>query len=250
MGPVFPSAKPDDGATLMIGRQKAAQVTDQEVDNAVGIDVGRLDARRIRQPRDFHERRLLLVRPGLVDDAVAHVAQYHLVPSVPIEIHQPDARDGVVGRTACGGEHALPERQRPIRGGPCCGPGQLLGRVRFEVRHDRLPLRGEPYHARRRSRGPARFRLVVLDQEHPGDFIAPVASRQHVRRRELVALRAVDTRGGFAVGGLSSSGRRRRLDGQPGAPLGRGYLPADLRQPRPRGDEPQQREHSQSSQND
>ena len=85
---------------MVVGWQKRPEVADQQVEHAITIEIDGLDVRRIRQPCDFHERRLLFVRSGRIHDAVAHVAQHHLEPSVVVQIDKSNVRHGRVGLDA------------------------------------------------------------------------------------------------------------------------------------------------------
>ena len=71
-----------------------------------------------------------------------------------------------------------------------------LGSVRFVIPSDRLPVRGSFTHTPRRPGGPLQFGLVVLDQEHPGNLVAPPVSRQCVGGRPFVARCAMSMRSG------------------------------------------------------
>ena len=172
VGPILAPAKRHNSTAVVVGWQNPPEVADQEVEYTITIEIDRLDVRRIRQPCDFHEGRLLFVRFGRIHDAVAHIAQHHLEPSVVVQIDESNVRHRLVGLTTRQRHDALPEPQRLIRFWPCGERGQVFGRVRFVIPNDRQPIRRQSHYTRRRSRRTARLRLVVLDQ-----YILAISSR-------------------------------------------------------------------------
>ena len=55
--PAFAAPEPHNSTAVVVGRQKTAEVAHQEVENAITVEIDRLDVRRIRQAGNLHERR-------------------------------------------------------------------------------------------------------------------------------------------------------------------------------------------------
>ena len=178
----------------MVGRQKPPEIGDEKIQEAVGVEVDRLDMCRARQRCDPDENGLLFVRPGGEHGAVPHVTQHDLEAAITVEIDETDVCDGCFKRRLGSGDHALAEEGRVIRGRPALGCRKGFGSVRFVIRDDRLPLRRQLYHPRRRTLRPPRFGQFGADRKHPGDLVAPDVPGQNVWRRKYVALNALGVR--------------------------------------------------------
>ena len=74
----------------MIGRQELAEIADEEVLDAVAVEVGHCDVRRVVQLREDIEGGVRRVRPAEQHHPVAHVGREQLQPAVAVEVDEPD----------------------------------------------------------------------------------------------------------------------------------------------------------------
>ena len=168
----------------------------------------------IRQLRDLDDLRLCVVGPERHHRPVAHVARDDLERPVAVQIDEPDVGNRRGGRGLRRRDETLAEDDLPVERRPLLRRRQLL-RARATRRSGRWPAsRAAGGPSARPCRRPGRLGLVVLDEQHPRDLVAPDGAREHIGRGHLV------------TGRRTGCGRRPRPGQGPPRP------PASARPPR------------------
>ena len=188
-------AEPDHGALAVIRRKELAEIGDEQILDAVAIDVGQRDVRGVRDARDDRQRAACLRRPAGEDQPLPHVGAEHVEPLVAVEIDEPDVRDG---RRAGHVRHAsgrAARTGRATRWWPARVPAPGDARARGWCRTGApAPCPAAAESCGRPCRRTDRRQPVFADEHHPDELVAPGVSREDVRRRKRVAPAARDAR--------------------------------------------------------
>ena len=82
------SAQPDDRALVVIGREELAEIADEQILDAVLVDIGEGDVSRVRNAGDVRQRRTVSGRAAREHEAEAHVGREQTELLVTAEMHQ------------------------------------------------------------------------------------------------------------------------------------------------------------------
>ncbi len=95
---VAQSAQPDDRALVVIARQELAEIGDEQIGDAVLVEIDGRGARGIRHARDEREPGVAIVGAAEEHHPVSHVAHDELEPTVAVEIGELDVGHDGRGR--------------------------------------------------------------------------------------------------------------------------------------------------------
>ena len=201
---VGPSAQPDDAAAAQVGRRKAAEVGDDDVEDAVTVEIDDFGMGRVGDVRQHFPGRVRLVRPQQHDQTILHVASKNVerrrprrdFPARRRQVNEIQVGDGeFLADARAGIAHLLkPDAQR-VRFGRPGRRGEFFRGTLFVVTH----------HAIQR-RNFERFSRNFKEAEAAFDFFLPVAAGETFRPRVAVARSAAKTVDLF--GNVRGCGRR------------------------------------------
>ena len=174
--PLAEAAQPDHRPFGVIAGKELAQVGDQQVLDAVAIDVGQRHVRGVRDARDDRQRAACLGRAADEHQALPHVGAEHVEPLVAVEVHELDVRD----RRRAAAYPAWSARSARTETGDSPGAGQGSGLAAALARGSMkngsaCSMSGGSCTVRlhRAHGGTDRRPPVLADEHHPHELVAP-----------------------------------------------------------------------------
>ena len=184
----------------MVAWKELAEIGDEEILQAIAVEVHGRHVIGMREARQDRQLARSGDRQGAEQESLRHFGRQQVEPPVAVEIHEAHVRHCGRRRDLRHGQLPVDELDRRLgRVGPRLRRRQVIRRV-AEVEGERLlQVVGQRDLAHLLARD-LRLRLLLADELHPQELVAPTALRQDVRRRGDVARRARRTHGRVAPG--------------------------------------------------
>ena len=193
------SLQPDHSALLVVGRKERAHVANEDVLDAVAVDVCKSCVRRVRNTGE----RLPTAGPAVTvplecpargeDDALTHVGPEQVQPPVAVDVFNRQARHRWRRRHVCHRQRAPLEAYRGVAGrGPGFWRRQSLGSLRLVEGKNRRHVRRELDRWIDLVGWPDGRQTALADEVHAHELVTPAIAREDVRRRKRVTAAAGD----------------------------------------------------------
>ena len=176
--------QPYGGPFFFISRQELAEIGNQQIAQAISVEIDGLRVCGMRHFRNHRELAAGVSRVAAQHQTMPHVRRDDLQRAVAVEIEQADVGNRRRAFEVERRHDALHElRPLGVRFRPGSGKRKPYRRTRHVERQRALHILRKDDLARQCSACGERFRLPFAEQRHPRDGIGPGTAGQDVRRR-------------------------------------------------------------------